>query len=521
MPIKQLGGLTAVQIGGISISVILMMFTMVFIVININMSSTSGSNAESPENAEQNPDVCETKTDCAPGFLCSRAGECFPGCDSSADCPTGEECISGQCATPQGTQSTSLIGTQWEDPNWIPVNGNYSDTVGTGYVRKFRGKIGDNVEMRFDLLESATDLCAPAGEKVLAFGEVKIQNDDGVGVEWNHLNNDSHSTDYEGWSCCWKRGENVEWNLKYLGDARHNPTYESGLKSVFTPEEAGQMLRRTIFSSRECPESPWETCPEGYNPYGDTGNQFCCKGKVSPLGGQCDGQACAQSTDDHQNAPWCSTSKNWKRDYCPEGLYPYGGADSQFCCSEEPGSNGTCYMTNYACANKTSDNQGKEWCETSYNYSPEYMTLQANTGEYCTDTELGVSCKSTQNPTKFEIRRWPNSESGYTRIQLKSPRTNQWCGISSASQGIVCDNPFPSKSNLFYVQNRSDGTQGIGVVMSDNNSILWCSGENGRQSVRCNRNNNANVNQWEKFRIQFSRGSRINNDTRPNPVVNR
>jgi hypothetical protein len=505
----QLGGLTGLQIGGLTLGGILILGIIIGVVIYY-MRGDKQATQDSPTTVQDNPEICSRKTDCAPGFLCSRAGQCFPGCEHASDCPTGEDCIQGQCATKEGKQSSSLQGTEWEDENWKPGSGDYSTTSGAGYVRKFRGGVGDNVEMKFTIKESATELCAPASAPVVAFGEVKIKNDEGVGVEWTYLKNDSHTSDFEKWNCCWHRGDDIEWNMKYLGDARHNPTYDSGLLSVFTPEQAGKMLRKTIIDVRECPTTPWEPCPDGYSPYGKIGNQFCCKGTVSPTKSSCEGQACAQATTDHQGASWCSTVKNWEPEPCPPGLKPYGGPNSQFCCSSEP-VDGKCYQTEFACANKTLNPQGKPWCETNHNYRPKTLKMRGGAGNWCVVSAQGIRCNAIPSQaTTFEIREYPQTPEGYIPFAMKSPRSNKWCHYTSL--GFRCDSSSVKPKNVFHRVGQSDESYGIFA-----NNQLWCSDENSRNGgVVCNR---GGVGGWEKFHLVIGTGPMKGGGPSGNPVV--
>lgn len=50
--------------------------------------------------------VCYTSNNCLPGEICNNDGTCQPGCDSDADCPPTELCLSGKCKCASG-----FIGT--------------------------------------------------------------------------------------------------------------------------------------------------------------------------------------------------------------------------------------------------------------------------------------------------------------------------------------------------------------------------------------------------------------------------
>lgn len=50
--------------------------------------------------------VCYTSNNCLPGEICNNDGTCQPGCDSDADCPPTELCLSGKCKCAAG-----FIGT--------------------------------------------------------------------------------------------------------------------------------------------------------------------------------------------------------------------------------------------------------------------------------------------------------------------------------------------------------------------------------------------------------------------------
>jgi len=506
---KQLGGLSGLQITGITSGILLIIGIIIIVVIFTTSNNTNTTSTTSER-------TCNVKTDCAAGFLCSRDKECVPGCESNTDCPTDERCVESNCVTKENKQSISLKDTKWEDVDWTPSKGSY-DSPEDEYIPRLRANIGDKVEMKFKLKESATDLCAPAANNVVALGEVKIKNDDRVGVEWTHLKNDSHSSDYQPWNCCWFRGDDPDWNMKYLGNARNNPTYDSGLKSIFTLNEAGKMLKKTILDVRECPVNPWEPCPNDYVPYGETGNQFCCKGTVSPTGSSCQGQACAQNTKKHQGAPWCSTSKSWYPDACPIGLNTSGSSDSQFCCSGSREAisayNGKCPPAEFSCANKTSDIQGRPWCETTLDYRPVTMMLKGNSGKYCTDTTEGIICDSSEkDATTFEIREYPEFNSGVYPFVMKNIKTNKWC--IGGTENIVCNSPAPTYKHVFDRTINDDATYNIKPA----NSRLWCSDEQGRNLMRCNRNEHGPS---EKFTLFIATGSPKGGLPLNNPVVNK
>ena len=109
--------------------------------------------------------------------------------------------------------------------------------------------VGDLVEYELKITDNATDLCGPSPDgtnNLKAVGTIMINADNTIGVRWDHVWNTQPRAGLTTSQCNWFRsvgeGANESWNMKYWGNETTNPTYVSGLKSVFTWDEARASL---------------------------------------------------------------------------------------------------------------------------------------------------------------------------------------------------------------------------------------------------------------------------------------
>lgn len=174
---------------------------------------------------------------------------------------------------------------------------------------------GDLVKYSWVLPQSASDLCAPSEGKVknmTAYGKVQSVEGDNVGVLWTNVRNKNPRKGKYDHQCCWNRDENEDdWNIKYWGDGSIDPSYNSGLQSQFSLQDAKRNFVK-VKSVPDCPEPDiFRKCKTNKDCEAEE-LCLCPHGEAKPEWCKTRGQRCRPKEelkhDKSMPAPWCHNS---------------------------------------------------------------------------------------------------------------------------------------------------------------------------------------------------------------------
>lgn len=214
----------------------------------------SGNDGSPPETQGTPETKSNDKTDKGP-----IEGDIGVSCKTGDICNDGAECKFGFCfekCVDKGDCKADLV------PRKDKFYCDYSDCKEEPKEEPMPFNVGDKVLFNWRVKATATDLCAPSPDDLSAYGEVKTvdEDDKNVHVQWNLIKNPSPRSKLTPAECCWVRSStDNDWNLKYWGDETKNPTYNSGLKSIFTFDDAKTALKKES-SQPVCPPKPAPTC---------------------------------------------------------------------------------------------------------------------------------------------------------------------------------------------------------------------------------------------------------------------